>query len=199
MTQSRKKIVITVGGPGGSGITTVSKMLARNFKIKHIYAGDLFRKAAKEEEFEHFEEFLQEISLGGNHLDYEIDSLLEEYANRGDVVIDSKVYGALAKKNNLRCDVSIWLDAKQAIKVKRHLAKENIRGLKKIKRYFEIDRRLRKRYKIDKEKYWRLYKVRYNRPQLYYDIVLDTSIMNEEETFNLILEKIKDGGYIKKE
>lgn len=198
MTQSKKDIVIAVGGPGGSGITTISKMLSRYYSIKHIYAGDLFRKAAKERDYEYFEEFLQEISKGGNNLDYEIDSLLEEYANRGNVILDSKVYGALAKVKKLRCDVSIWLDAKRSVKIKRHLDKENIKGLKRLKRYFEIKRRLSKRYKIDKEKYWRLYRVRYDKPELYYNIVLDTSNMNEEETFNLILEKIKDGQYIKK-
>ncbi len=197
MTQRNEKIVIAVGGPGGSGITTISKMLAKHFNIKHIYAGDLFRKAAKEKDYEYFEEFLQQISKGGNSLDYEIDGMLEQYAQKGDVVIDSKVYGALAKVKNLKCDVSIWLDAKQNVKIKRHLDKENIKGLKKLKRYFEIKRRLKKRYKIDKEKYWRLYKVRYDKPELYYNIVLDTSNMNEVDTFNLILEKIKDGGYTK--
>lgn len=197
MTQSKRKLVIAVGGPGGSGITTISKMLGKHFKLKHIYAGDLFRKAAKEKEIEYFEEFLQQISKGGNSLDLEIDGLLEEYGKKGDVVIDSKVYGALAKLRGLNCDVSIWLDANLNVKVKRHLSKENIKGLKKLKRYFEIKKRLKKRFRIDKEKYWRLYKVKYDRPDLYYNIVLDTSNMNEMETFNLILEKIKDGGYIK--
>lgn len=197
MTQSMKKIVIAVGGPGGSGITTISKMLARHYSLKHIYAGDLFRKAAKERDYEYFEEFLQQISKGGNSLDLEIDGKLEEYGNRGNVVIDSKVYGALAKLKGLNCDVSIWLDAKLEVKVKRHLNKENIKGLRKLKRYFEIKRRLKKRFRIDREKYWRLYKVRYDKPNLYYNIVLDTSNMNEQDTFNLILEKIKDGGYIK--
>ena len=197
MTQSKKKIVIAIGGPGGSGITTIAKMLGKHFKLKHIYAGDLFRKAARERDYEYFEEFLQQISKGGNNLDLEIDGMLEEYGRRGNVVLDSKVYGALAKVKGLNCDVSIWLDANLNVKVRRHLNKENINGLKKLKRYFEIKRRLKRRYRIDKEKYWRLYKVRYDKPVLYYNIVLDTSNMNEDETFNLILEKIKDGGYIK--
>jgi len=197
MTQRKKKIVIAVGGPGGSGITTISKMLAKHFNLKHIYAGDLFREAAKESDYEHFEEFLQDISKGGNHLDYEIDGMLEQYANKGNVVIDSKVYGALSKIKNLRCDFSIWLDAKPSVKVRRHLEKENIKGLKKFLRGIQIWKGLKRRHRIDKEKYWRLYRVRYNKPQLYYNLVLDTSNMNEEDTFNLILKKIEDGGYIK--
>ncbi len=199
MTQRGKKIVIAVGGPGGSGITTISKMIEEYYEIKHVYAGDLFRKAAKEKEIERFEEFLQQISKGGNSLDLEIDTLLEEYANKGDIVIDSKIFGALAKVKNIPCNVSIWLDAKLNVKVKRHLDKENLKGLKRFKRYFEIRHNLKKRYRIDKEKYWRLYKIKYDKPELYYDIVLDTSNMNELETFDLILKKIKDGGHIKKQ
>lgn len=198
MTQRKKKIVIAVGGPGGSGITTISKMLAKHFNLKHIYAGDLFREAAKESDYQHFEEFLQDISKGGNHLDYEIDELLAQYANKGNVVIDSKVYGALSKMKKLRCDFSVWLDASHEVKIKRHLGKENIVGIRKILRAIAIGKGLKKRQKIDKEKYWRLYKVRYNKPELYYDFVLDSSNLNEEETFNLILKKIEDGGYINK-
>lgn len=197
MTQSSKKIVIAVGGPGGSGSTTIAKMLAEHFHLKNVYAGDLFRKAAKEKDYEYFEEFLQEISKGGNHLDYEIDAMLQEYAQKGNVVIDSKLYGALAKTRKLKCDVSIWLDAKLDVRIKRHLEKEHVKGIKRLKRYLQIKRDLKKRYKIDKEKYWRLYKIKYDKPALYYDIVLDTSNMNEQETFDLILKRIEDGGYIK--
>ena len=197
MTQKEKDIVICVGGPGGSGSTTISKMLSEHFKIKRIYAGDLFRKEAKEEDIQNFEKFLQEISKGGNSLDLEIDSLLEEYARKGNIVIDSKIFGAIAKEKALRCDVSIWLDAELGIRIKRHLGKENLRGLKKLQRYLEIRKNLKKRFKIDKEKYWRLYKIKYDKPSLYYNMVIDSSKMNEDETFNLILKKIKDGGYIK--
>lgn len=198
MTQRKKKIVIAVGGPGGSGITTISKMLAKHFNLKHIYAGDLFREAAKESDYQHFEEFLQDISKGGNHLDYEIDEMLEQYANKGNVVIDSKVYGALSKIKKLRCDFSVWIDATHEVKIKRHLGKEKLVGIKKILRGIAIGKGLKKRERIDKEKYWRLYKVRYNKPELYYDFVLDSSNLNEEETFNLILKNIEDGGYINK-
>jgi cytidylate kinase len=197
MTQKKSNIVICVGGPGGSGSTTISKMLAKHFKLKHIYAGDLFRKEAKQEDIENFEQFLEEISKGGNSLDLEIDNMLVEYAKKGNVLIESKIFGALAKEKNIKCDISIWLTASKSTRVKRHLGKENVKGIKKIFKYFDILRRLKKRYRIDREKYWRLYKVKYEKPSLYYDIVIDSSNIDENETFNLILKKIEDGGYIK--
>lgn len=198
MRQKKEKLLFVVGGPGGSGCSTISKMLSKHFSLSRIYAGDLFRKRAKEEDFESFEEFLQQISKGGNTLDLEIDSLLVEYAKKGNVIIESKIFGALAKLQGIKCTASIWLDADINTRAKRHLGKENVKGIKKFFRKCEIQHSLRKRYRIDREKYMRLYKVEYNKPEKYYDIVLDTSKLNETETFNLILKKLEDGRYIKK-
>lgn len=197
MTQSKRKIILVVGGPGGSGSSTISNMLANHFKLPGIYAGDLFRKEAKQRDIEYFEEFLQQISQGGNTLDLEIDGMLEEYAKKGDIVIESKVFGALVKSKDIDITASIWLGANIHTRVMRHLGKRNLKGLRKIWEYVKIRYNLGRRWRIDREKYGRLYKIKYEKPSLYYDIVLDTSKLNEKETFNLILEKLKDGGYIK--
>lgn len=197
MTQKKSNLVISIGGPGGSGSTTIAWMISEHFNLKYIYAGDLFRKEANKEDVENFEQFLQEISKGGNSLDLEIDSMLAEYAKEGNILIESKIFGALAKEKKLRCDISIWLDASLPVRIKRHLGRESVKGFKKVIRYIQIRSDLRERYRIDREKYWRLYKIKYDKPSLYYDIVIDSSNIDEKETFNLILKKIEDGGYIK--
>jgi len=197
MKQKRKKILLVVGGPGGSGSSTISGMLSKHFSIPRIYAGDLFREKAKEEDFESFEDFLQEISEGGNSLDLEIDNLLMEYAKVGNVLIESKIFGALAKIKKIPCTASIWLESNLKTRVGRQLLKEDIKGIQKFWKRIQIRGRLKRRYRIDKEKYQRLYKIRYDKPSEYYDIVLDTSKLNEVETFNLILKKLEDGQYLK--
>ncbi|MDX9739042.1 MAG: AAA family ATPase [Candidatus Dojkabacteria bacterium] len=196
MKQKDEKILLVIGGPGGSGSSTISKMLSEHFSIERIYAGDMFRKRAKQEQIESFEEFLQDISDGGNSLDLEIDSLLMEYAKRGNVLIESKVFGALAKKKGIPCTATVWLHADINTRVKRKLAKEGATGVKGLIRGMRIKRNLNRRYRIDREKYLRLYDIKYDSPRLYYDIVLDTSRLNEVETFNLILERLKDGRFI---
>ncbi len=196
MKQKSNSILLIVGGPGGSGSSTISEMLSKHFAIPRIYAGDLFRKEAKKEDIESFEEFLEDISEGGNSLDLEIDSLLREYAKRGNVLIESKVFGAIAKIEGIEHTASIWLDCDLDTRVRRHLSKEKKKSWNPFRKFL-LRRDLKKRYGIDREKYMRLYGVKYEKPSEYYDIVLDTSKLNEEETFNLILEKLKDGGYIK--
>jgi cytidylate kinase len=196
MTQRKKQRVFVVGGPGGSGCSTISVMMSEHFNLPHIYAGDLFRKEAKEKDYENFEEFLQQISKGGNTLDLEIDGMLQELALKGNVILESKIFGAISKKKGIPITASIWLDADIHTRTLRHLNRENIKGISRVPKYLEIRFRLGKRFRIDREKYKRLYKVKYERPSLYYDIVLNTSKLNEEETFKLILEKLKDGGYI---
>lgn len=195
MKQKSNGLFLIIGGPGGSGSSTISEMLSKHFNIPRIYAGDLFRKEAKKEEIESFEEFLQEVSNGGNTLDLEIDQLLREYAKKGNVIIESKVFGAIAKNEGIDCTASIWLESNLNVRAKRMLLKEKAKS--NLFSFWKAKRDLKRRYKIDREKYMRLYGVKYDNPSNYYDIVLDTSNLNEEETFNLILEKLKDGGYIK--
>lgn len=197
MKQKKDNLLIVIGGPGGSGSSTISKMLSDYFNIPRIYAGDLFREEAKEQDYKSFEEFLQDISNGGNSLDLEIDNLLSEYAKMGNVLIESKIFGALIKERDIPHTVTIWIDANLNTRVDRQLKKEGASGFKKILKKWSIKKKLKKRYSIDKEKYMRLYNIHYDKPQKYYDIVLDTSRLNEVDTFNLILEELKNGGYIK--
>ena len=126
MTQRKEKRVFVVGGPGGSGSSTISVMMSKHFNLRRIYAGDLFRKEAKEKDYENFEEFLQQISKGGNTLDLEIDGMLEEYALKGNVVLESKIFGAISKKKGIPITASVWLDADIHTRVLRHLNREKI-------------------------------------------------------------------------
>ena len=52
---------------------------------------------------------------------------------------------------------------------------------------------------MDNMRYKKLYGVDYSKPNVYNDIVIDSSNFNEEETVNLILKRLRDGRYIEKE
>ena len=108
------------------------------------------------------------------------------------------MFGALAKKKDIPVTVSIWLTASLHTRVLRSFDKIGMKKpLEKIKRYFRIRKDLAYRERFDRGRYMQLYGVDTAKPRRYFDIVLNTSHMDEKKTFKLILELLKDGGYIK--
>jgi len=192
-------LLIVVGGPGSSGSSTISKMLAEHFNIERVYAGSIFREHVSDLGYKTLDDFYSEADEKKFfEIDKEVDKFLIERAKRGNILIESKVFAALATLNNIPCTVKIWLTASLFVRTKRLVnKKEDIKGISKliyfVQSYFSL---LRRRMK-DGKRYKDLYGVEYCNQELYNNVVLDTSKLNEKETFDLILEKIKDGGYIK--
>ena len=196
-----KNLLIVVGGPGSSGASTISKMLAEHFGLERVYSGGIFRETVAKQGYESLEDFF--IANKGNRekffeIDREVDSFMLERARRGNVLIDSKAFAGLATINNVECTVKIWLNADINFRIKRYLGKQgdiNIfrRALLYIKTFFDLTRRRRE----DGERFKELYGIDYDRQDLYNDIVMDTSNINARETFDLILLKLRDGGYIR--
>ena len=191
--------LFVVGGPGKSGSSTISVMLANKFSLKRIYAGEILRDILSDLGFPSIESAYNE---GNMKKVMEIDKKLDEYlvkvSKTKDVLIESKVFGALAKKKDIPVTVSIWLTASLHTRVLRSFDKIGMKKpLEKIKRYFRIRKDLAYRERFDRGRYMQLYGVDTAKPRRYFDIVLNTSHMDEKKTFKLILELLKDGGYIK--
>ena len=200
--ESSKGYLFVVGGPGGSGCSVISRMLAKHFNLRLVYAGKLFRDAVKDTGYEDFEVFY----TSGNKeslldLDREVDRRLIQESNGKDLLFDSKAFAGISHIKDIPCTVKIWLTASLHVRTLRHLGKQDIEGKGFFERfwmYVRVRKNLKKRWKLDKERYFKLYGVDYSKPELYNDIVIDSSTMNEEETFNLILKRLEDGQYLKK-
>ena len=192
--------LFVVGGPGGSGATVISKMLAEHFNLDRIYAGAFFREEVLEKGYKDFEDF---YTVANKHqlleMDERIDRKMIIESQKKDVLIDSKIFAGIAHIKDIACTAKIWIEANLHTRALRHLNKEDYVGLDRVRRYLQTRRNLRKRRNLDKERYASLYGIDYNKPELYNDIVIDSSNQNEYETFNLLLKKLKDGGYIKKQ
>lgn len=195
-----KQFVLVIGGPGKSGSSTIGKMLAEHFNVDRIYGGKFFREEAKKDGFSSVKDFLEEMPQDEiERLDIEVDNKLREYAKRGSVLIESKTFAAIATIENIPCSSKIWLDADLNVRVERAVKKEQIENpIYRSIRRFQIRRELVNRYKIDKQRYKKLYGIDYENPKKYNDLVIDNSKQTPEETFNLIINFLKDAG-IKKE
>jgi cytidylate kinase len=194
-----KGYLFVVGGPGGSGCSVISKMLAKEFNLDLIYAGKLFRDAIRKKGYDNFEDFY----VGENkealfELDREVDRKLILESEREDILLDSKAFSGIAHIKDIPCTVKIWLTASLHVRALRHLGKQDAVGsMNKFFGYFKERRNLKKRWRLDKERYFKLYGIDYGSPELYNDMVIDSSRMDEFETFDLILKRLKDGQYLK--
>lgn len=198
----RKRFLIVVGGPGGSGASTISEILANHFSLKRVYAGSLFRKAVEQRGYEDFESFFKKSNEDElMKIDMEVDrGLIDMVSSENNLLIESKIFSAIASIKNIPCTAKIWINASLHRRALRHLENEDIKSFfKRFFRYFKIRRDLRKRWEMDNMRYKKLYGVDYSKPNVYNDIVIDSSNFNEEVTVNLILKRLRDGRYIEKE
>lgn len=191
--------LFVVGGPGSSGSSTISVMLANEFSLRRVYGGKILRESLSDLGFSSLESAYNEGNMKKvMEIDKKIDEYLIEISKTKDVLIESKVFAGIAKEQDIPLTVSIWLDASLHIRTMRSLEKLGLtKPIQRIKEYIRIRKNLAYREKFDRERYMELYGVDSTKPKRYYDIVLDTSHMDEKETFKLILKLIKDGGYIK--
>ncbi|HHN81041.1 MAG TPA: cytidylate kinase [Methanomicrobia archaeon] len=108
---------ITIGGPPGSGTTTVAQKVAAEFGLTHIYAGKIFRDMAAE----------RGISLGDfgslaerdDKFDREVDKRLHDMA-----VEDTITEGRMAAFVVSSPDLTIWIDAPLDVRVSRIAKRE---------------------------------------------------------------------------
>jgi len=191
--------LLVVGGPGGSGASTIARMLADHFSLKRVYGGKIFRSLLRKAGFEDMDSaYTKKNEKLLTKLDKQVDAMLLDESKEKNVLIESKNFAALATKRKYPCTVKIWITASLNVRTQRTLMKNSIKiDLKHFPKYLEERKHLKDRYKMDSMRYSSLYGINYDKPEEYNDIVIESSNLNEEETFNLILKYIKDGGYIK--
>jgi CMP/dCMP kinase len=185
-------LLIVVGGPGGSGASTIARKLAKHFSLKYLYGGELMRNLAREKGFKDLNDFLHSKVFQKNHgdFDYLVDEKLFEKSFSKDILIDSKVFAGLATKHEIPCTVKIWLDADISVRVNRTLGKKDFGDFEKIR--FDLE----SRYERDKKRFFELYGIEFDCPENYNDIVIDSSEQKPEETFALILKLIDEGKHL---
>ena len=191
--------LFVVGGPGASGSSVISSMLAKHFKLEHVNAGEIFREIVRERYGKSIEEFFTDSNKDVlSDIDREVDERLLEIAMRKDVLIESKIFAALASLYDIPCTVKIWLDASLHVRTMRSMKKSCVGSWGELfVRYLPVRHSLYKRRIFDRERYWELYGIDYDLPFVYNDIVIDSSAMDERMTFKLLLKNLKDGGYVK--
>jgi cytidylate kinase len=162
---------ITVGGPIGSGKTTVASAIAKRFGLRHISAGTIFREMARQKDLS-LEEFSR-LAESDDSFDRLVDSRQKELASSGNAVVDGRLSGRL-----IEGDIKIWLTAPFDLRADRVANREGIE-LSQARKDME------KREKSEATRYKKIYNI-----DLYdlshYDVVLNTALWSAEGVIKII-------------
>jgi cytidylate kinase len=167
-------MIITVSGPHGTGKSTYAARLARSLKHRHVSAGGLFRKLAKEKETS-LEEF-GKLALEDPSIDRMVDDMTLKEAMKGNVVLDGQIAGWVLKD---KADLRIYLTAPEPIRLER-IAKRDKLTLE------EATRLTASRESVQQERYLKHYGFNVDDRSIY-QVVLDTSLGNIEDTAKVLV------------
>ncbi len=170
-------MIVTISGLIGSGKTTLATTLAKKFKLRHISAGLVFRKMAKERGLTLAE--FSKLAEGNAEIDKEVDSRQVQLASKGSAVVDGRLSGWLVKN----ADIKIWLKASLEERAKRV-------GKREGKSFEEALRETKEREASEVKRYREIYGIDlYN--LLIYDAVLNTDLFNAKEVAKIIETMVK--------
>ncbi|MFN4133455.1 MAG: (d)CMP kinase [Candidatus Hadarchaeales archaeon] len=165
-------VVVTISGLHGAGKTTAAKHLAKKFRLEYVCAGDVFRQMAKERGLT-LEEF-SKVAERNPHIDMMIDRRTARMAKKGNVLIDGRLAGWMAKKADLR----ILLTAPIDVRVKRIVGREK-------RRFREVYGETEAREKSEAERFRKFYRIDVN-DYSNFDIVINTARLSVHEVAKIL-------------
>lgn len=172
-------MIITIGGPIGSGTTTVAQAIAEKLDIKHIYAGDIFRQMAEEKGMSLAE--FSELAEADADIDRHIDARQIEEAKKGNCIVEGRLSGWLVD-----ADLAIWLTAPLTVRVNRVCGREE-------KDFERAKIETTQREASEKKRYKDIYDIDIMDLSRY-DLVLNTEHWDAGEVSNIMLGAIENKG-----
>jgi CMP/dCMP kinase len=186
---ANKKTVICISGMAGTGKSTLSKKLAEKYNLKCYSGGDALKELAKAEGYDVSRQGWWESPEGLNFLkervidpkfDKAVDAKLLEYAQQGNVLLDSWTMPWLLKEG-----FKIWLMASIEKRAARVAERDKITVNEAFKLLEEKEDRTKAIYK-------KLYGFVLGEDFAPFDLVLDTDNLDAEEVFEVLCRVINN-------
>jgi cytidylate kinase len=175
-------LVITISGLHGAGKSTIARAISKAFHLRHISAGELFRKIAFERGLTVSE--LSRLSSKNRSIDEVVDKRTHSEAKRGSVVLDGILTGWLVKDD---ADIKIFLVASEGDRIKRIAGRDGIS-------YNAARKATLLREGLERRRFNRFYGVDI-RDTSHYDLVLNTGLLSVEANIQIIETFIRE--YVK--
>ena len=167
-------MIITVSGPHGTGKSTYAARMAKALRIRHVSAGALFRRIAKEKRIS-LEE-LGEKALEDSSIDKLVDERTMTEAEKGNLVVDGQLAGWVLKD---RSDLRIYLTASEDVRLERIAKRDKVT-------VEEARVQTGQRESVQRERYSRHYGFQVEDRSIYH-LVLDTSLGSIEDTARVLV------------
>jgi CMP/dCMP kinase len=171
---------VTIGGLPGSGTTTACRLLERELPLECVFAGEIFRQMARERSMDlgTFSRWCED----NPEVDRELDDRVLEQLVKGDVIVEARLSGWLARKHDLPA-FKVWLTAPVEVRAER-VAKRETQDLdltmkQMQEREFSESKRYRDLYGVDLG------------DLSFYDLVIDTRDKPPEEVVKRIFSGIE--------
>lgn len=171
-------MVVTIGGPHGTGKSTYAKRIAKQYRLRYLSAGQLFRELAREKGIS-----LEELSRQAARSP-EIDRLIDERsaaeAAKGDAVVEGQLAAWMAKDH---AQVRIYLKATDEARIGRIAHRDHLD-------YETARKQTIEREQIQRDRYKRYYGIDVDDLSVY-NVVVDTSDRSVESTSAELMSKIR--------
>lgn len=177
-------MIVVVGGPPGSGKTTLAERLAAARGHVLVSAGQTFRRMAADRG-------LDLAAFGAkaeqdHGIDRELDGrvledVLRHDARGDDVVVDGRIQAHLLRERGIPC-LKVWVDAPLDVRVARISQREG-------KDVAEVRRELQERERSERVRYQAIYGIDLRETRIY-DLVIDSSDKTPEEVAALVRARV---------
>lgn len=173
------KRVITIGGLHGTGKSSVADAIAKQFNLKRVSAGVVFRQLAAEMGLS-LEEF-SKVAEDDIEIDKMIDNGLKKAAEEGNAVIDGQLAGWMAGDN---ADLKIMLTAPVEARVRRISSRDG-------RDYDYAFQETLAREASEKERYLEYYGIDISDHSIY-DLIVDTTHIDLDTVIEIVATAVRE-------
>lgn len=173
-------MLITISGTPGSGKTTVAKLLSARLHLPHVYAGDLYRRAAVERGVSLAE--FNRLSEQDHSIDRALDARMAEYARAGDAILEGRLAAFIARQEGVDA-LKVFLTASDEVRARRV-------GQREGSNWQQVLDQNRARQASDAGRYRDIYGFDLGDTSIY-DVILDTDRATPDELAEHVLAAVR--------